>query len=479
MGEDFYPYSGIPQAGGVTPGKQSDSQDVFDPHPTKRLHILIRPCMVSRQNDDKAIVGHSVIATQSFWVIDGIEDHLNHYTQEWEQFTAENAKGQHHLEYICLMHSGIVDYASALILYLPYPIVVKMLRRFENGSFWFQDKMVSINEGLIDHITGLPIHGDKIDLREKARQMGREMIIQKLYPCCEEADVWKKSNGFIINQITNEGAKCTTRIMAKRLIGVEANTYLSHQWMFGCPFPMPSLLVVICMDALGLPKWINPDEQPRLNSYSHLKRKRGDTKHRVANAYLERFYLMLRRLNDGPERTKKLPEYIKKQWREVQEKASTSGKEKIKSSAKGSRSLKRKHSQLELTYRGHSSHDKEQKTSREERKRQKIDEAKEKELQKGNQKDPNVSQEVIITTPLSVNPIGTMQELITRVEELELELILQAHQAQAEKDSLNQNVNLLLQEIGELGVLPSIDQAPMATEVLPNLCPHVVSNGCF
>eukprot|EP01018_Ginkgo_biloba_P037398 Gb_13507 [translate_table: standard] len=168
--------------------------------------------------------------------------------------------------------------------------------------------------------------------------MGRQSILQKLYPRCEDANVKNKSNGFIINRITNEGAKWA----AKRLIGIEANTYLSHQWvamaakvakgamytwalwvsdrfkehclvshMFGHPFPMPSLLDVICMDALGSLEWIKPNETPRLNSYSPLKRK-GDTKDKRSDAYLEKVYLTLRQLNDGPERSRKLPEYMKK-----------------------------------------------------------------------------------------------------------------------------------------------------------------------
>eukprot|EP01018_Ginkgo_biloba_P032155 Gb_21144 [translate_table: standard] len=89
--------------------------------------------------------------------------------------------------------------------------------------------------------------------------MGREVILQKLYQGCKEVDVWNKSNGFIINQITNEGAKWATRILARRLISIESNTYLSHQWA-----------------------------------------------------------VVAAKLNDGCERSRKLPEYVKKQWREVQ-----------------------------------------------------------------------------------------------------------------------------------------------------------------
>eukprot|EP01018_Ginkgo_biloba_P037783 Gb_23314 [translate_table: standard] len=486
------------------------------------------------------------------------------------------------------MQSGRADYAKAPVLYLPYPIMVEMLHRFENGSFWFQDNVVLVDEDLIHHITRLPIHDDKIDLREEARQMGREMIIQKLYPGYKEVDIWNKSNGFIINQITNEGAKWVARIMAKRLIGVEASTYLSHQWvaiaakMYRRPFPMPCLVVVICMEALGPPGWTNPNEQPRLNSYSSLKRKRGDTKDRVDDAYLGRFYLMLRWLNDGPKRSKKLPEYIKKQWREaqwtkddkttyaslivkylpnsnfkaqrmvvidhpltspmaqydywainkahfvkepysmawsppdlpiilfleVQGKVGTVGKEKEKkkSSTKGSKSSKSKHSKSGFASQGHSSHNKEQRTSGEERKKIEIRRGQRERIARGK---PEGSQHLIrsrnhhtsvyIVPPPSLQKVrekrkgrfvptmqilndslttqainklitSTTQELMTRVEELELELI---HQAQEEKDSLSQSVNLLLQETSELGALPSMEQATMATEVLPDVCPHV------
>eukprot|EP01018_Ginkgo_biloba_P005640 Gb_23166 [translate_table: standard] len=182
---------------------------------------------------------------------------------------------------------------------------ISSLTRSGKSMMTQEDKVVSIDEALIDHVIGLPIHGDKIDLREEAR------------------------------------------IMARRLIGVEVSTYLSHQWatiaakvtkgtiyawapwvanklkeyclasqMFGCPFPMPSLVVVICIDALGPLGWINPDDQPQLNSYSRLKGRRGDTKDKAANAYLGRFYLMLWRLNDGREKSKKFPKYIKMQWRD-------------------------------------------------------------------------------------------------------------------------------------------------------------------
>eukprot|EP01018_Ginkgo_biloba_P032160 Gb_21137 [translate_table: standard] len=146
-----------------------------------------------------------------------MEDSLDLYTQEWEQFTVENATGQLCSEHLNLMHLGIVDYAKAPVLYLPYPIVVEMLRQFEKDSFWFQGKVVQVNEELINNIIGLPLTGDKINVMEEARYMGRESILQKLYPGCEEVDVWNKSNGFIINRIMNEGAKWAARILARSI----------------------------------------------------------------------------------------------------------------------------------------------------------------------------------------------------------------------------------------------------------------------
>eukprot|EP01018_Ginkgo_biloba_P017556 Gb_32421 [translate_table: standard] len=162
--------------------------------------------------------------------------------------------------------------------------------------------------------------------------MTREDILRKLFPRCEEAKVWNKSNGFIINCITQEGSKWASRFLIKRLVEIEANTYLSHQWasiaakltegkvyawapwvtnifkehcaasqMAGRNFPMPSLLVVICMDALGLPRWIRLDEVPRLNAYLFLHKKKGVKKEKRTNFYLEKFYLTLRQINDGLE----------------------------------------------------------------------------------------------------------------------------------------------------------------------------------
>ena len=74
-----------------------------------------------------------------------------------------------------------------------------MMYHFDNGSFWFQDTMVQVNKELIHHIIGLPYFGNKIDLKEEVKFVGKEIILQNLYPGCEEGNTWNKSNGFIIN----------------------------------------------------------------------------------------------------------------------------------------------------------------------------------------------------------------------------------------------------------------------------------------
>lgn len=115
-------------------------------------------------------------------------------------------------------------------MYLPYPIIVNIIHHFKNGSFWFHDKVIPVDRNLINQSIGLLISGSKIDIKEEARKMGREVIIQELYLGFKEVDAWIKDNGLIINQITNDGSKWATRIMSRRLIYLESNTYLSHQW---------------------------------------------------------------------------------------------------------------------------------------------------------------------------------------------------------------------------------------------------------
>lgn len=98
-----------------------------------RVHLYSGETLLQNPYLPRIAFSLPIITTRSFWITDRVEDHMDHYVQEWEQFTAENAKGHLCLEYICLIQSGIVDYAKAPVLYLPYPIVVEMLHRFENG----------------------------------------------------------------------------------------------------------------------------------------------------------------------------------------------------------------------------------------------------------------------------------------------------------------------------------------------------------
>eukprot|EP01018_Ginkgo_biloba_P019662 Gb_23016 [translate_table: standard] len=154
--------------------------------------------------------------------------------------------------------------------------------------------------------------------------MIREDIMQHLFPGCEESEAWNKSNGFIINRITHEGAKWAAQFLTRRLVGTAASTYLSHQWVVvaaklarGKNFPMLSLLAVICMVAMSPPQWITPYEIPRLNAYTFLHKRKGVEKDRRANPYLGKFYLTLQQINDGLKATRRSPEYVKKQWKEA------------------------------------------------------------------------------------------------------------------------------------------------------------------
>lgn len=82
--------------------------------------------------------------------------------------------------------------------------------------------------------------------------------------------------------------------------------------MSGHSFPMPLLVVVIYMEALGPPKWIKINYFPQLNVYSLMYRKKGEKKDNITIVYLGNFYSSLRRLNDRPKRSNKLLDYIKK-----------------------------------------------------------------------------------------------------------------------------------------------------------------------
>eukprot|EP01018_Ginkgo_biloba_P011780 Gb_39283 [translate_table: standard] len=69
--------------------------------------------------------------------------------------------------------------------------------------------------------------------------------------------------------------------------------------------------------ALGPPKWVDPISEPKLNLYSRLQIRKGGEKDNEALTYLGNLYTTLCHLNDRPNRGNKLPEYVKKQWKEL------------------------------------------------------------------------------------------------------------------------------------------------------------------
>eukprot|EP01018_Ginkgo_biloba_P025492 Gb_00352 [translate_table: standard] len=179
--------------------------------------------------------------------------------------------------------------------------LVKMMTRQLLVNRAMTGAFANYREHVLGTMATLPFwvtEGHEIDPKEEAKRVERDVIIQRLYQGCKGTEVWNKSNSFIINRMTHEGAKWASR----RLIDTEASTYLSHKWasiafkvaagltyvwalwfakklkdqcrvsqMAGCPFPMPSLVAVICMEALGPPNWINPISHPRLNLYSRFR----------------------------------------------------------------------------------------------------------------------------------------------------------------------------------------------------------------
>eukprot|EP01018_Ginkgo_biloba_P037461 Gb_34792 [translate_table: standard] len=231
-------------------------------------------------------------------------------------FAAVNENGQHNLAYLALQQTKRVDYAVALVLYLTYPVVVEMLHHFELGALWFYHKVVSIDGELIAEMTRFSMEGATVDLKEEAKGIDKDWVMQKLYPGCNREDVRSKSNGFHVNCIIDEGAKWATRIIPTKV--AMGHLYAWAPWLANkledhCttlqmsrhPFPMPSLVATICMEALGPPRWIEPRPQPRLNLYLRLQRRKGDKKDKVATTYLGNFYTTLRWLNDGSEKNKR------------------------------------------------------------------------------------------------------------------------------------------------------------------------------
>eukprot|EP01018_Ginkgo_biloba_P007486 Gb_31139 [translate_table: standard] len=233
--------------------------------------------------------------------------------------------------------------------------------------------------------------------------------------------------------ITNEGAKWAARIMARRLIGMEANTYLSHQWVAVAAKVNEGTVYAWALWAQTLMVTDHPLMSP-MAQYSYWAVNKA---HFVRESY---------NIEWSP------PDLQLVMFPEVQEKASTTRKEKEKKkpSTKDSKSTKRKHSKLGSAAQGHSPLNAQQGTSGEEQKRKKFDDAQGHKSRKENRKDSSISQEVITTIPQKdSNKHGSTYSYST---------------------SSHPNP---FDPIGELGTLPSIDQATMATKVLLNLCPHV------
>eukprot|EP01018_Ginkgo_biloba_P026698 Gb_31717 [translate_table: standard] len=100
------------------------------------------------------------MAVKSFWVTEGNDDHLSHYAQEWQQFSAVNENGQHNLGYLALQQAKVI---------------------------------VLVDGESITKIIGFLMEGTTIDLKEEAKKPKKEWVIQKLYPGCVE-EVRKSEN---------------------------------------------------------------------------------------------------------------------------------------------------------------------------------------------------------------------------------------------------------------------------------------------
>eukprot|EP01018_Ginkgo_biloba_P007231 Gb_41390 [translate_table: standard] len=183
------------------------------------------------------------------------------------------------------------------------------------GPLSLPDLVVSIDGELIAKMTGLHVESVTVDLREEAKGADKDWVMQKLYPIYNSANVWSKSNDFHISRIIDEGVKWAVRIILwdtfmlgplGSLIDLKNITLLRR--CMGI-YSLCPLWLTICMEALGPPAWIEPGPQPQLNLYLCLRMKKGDKKDKVATAYLGDFYTILRRLNDGPKRSKKVLEY--------------------------------------------------------------------------------------------------------------------------------------------------------------------------
>eukprot|EP01018_Ginkgo_biloba_P031730 Gb_23001 [translate_table: standard] len=297
------------------------------------------------------------MATWSYWVTEVVEDHLDHYAKEWEQFTIENGEGQLCQKYMWLLQSGIVHYAEAPVLYLPYLIIVEMLSRFENGAFCsppcfsqassppflnashcLHKRVREVAHGLHDlwlftsydfsldsSTSGDPSPSSDYSTYSDGPTFDNPSTSSdcstsgdcSTFGVCSTSNGHSTFSGLLPNDCSYLDDRSTSGLPTHG-DKIEPKEEVSHQWaaiaskvangivyawaswlanklkehcttsqMFGHPFPMPSLVAVICMEHLGPPGWIEPESQPRLNLYSRLQRKRGDNKDRKQQKELQ------------------------------------------------------------------------------------------------------------------------------------------------------------------------------------------------
>lgn len=84
-----------------------------------------------------------------------------------------------------------------------------------------------------------------------------------------------------------------------------------------------------------------------------------------------------------------------------------------------------------------------------------------------------ISNDSLTTKAVDLWITSTTQVLTTRVEELEVELIIQANQTQKEKSSLNEKISFLLSEIGKLDTFPLEEHTSLVEGILPDNRPYI------
>eukprot|EP01018_Ginkgo_biloba_P013813 Gb_07864 [translate_table: standard] len=338
------------------------------------------------------------MATRSFWVTKANEDHLGHYTQEWQQLSAVNENGQHNPGYLALRQAKV-----------------------------FRDKITLVDGELITKITRVPMDGTTVNLKEEAKRAKKEWVIQKLYPGCAKEEGCRK-----YQLPAEKGRKNLTK-------GPPIKTHQKRS-------PIPESLNHQNVSARDPNPWLKVI--PLIPGRTIIQRK--------------------------------------------QIKANRKNRKQVKLKGRRHRINQKKDSSIPPSI--YTSNNPESTNT---------------------SSAPNTSQNVITTMPMHVSPLTVVsptcpqpvvteipltqwcqtlfemdpslesslaiaphyptetQELTTKVEELEVELILQANQAQTEHASLNEKISLLLAKIGKLDALPSEEQSTLAFEVPTNIWPHI------